>query len=74
MEVIMSISFEKIKIMEKHSLVIKPLMDLFNQKYMPITPAVECKDHPLHHAYVNSANKIIAISETLLEMFEEREL
>ena len=68
------IGIEKIKVMEKHTSVMKPLMDLYNEKYALIIPAVERKDHPLHNTYVYTTNKITTISVTLLKMLEEGEL
>jgi len=67
----MPMPFEEIKMMEKHSSAMKPLLDLLNTKYAAVTPAVERKDHPLHNSYINAVNRIAAVSEMLLETLNE---
>jgi len=65
---------EKIRVMRKHATVMGPLMDLYNEKYAPVTPAVEHKDHPLHNTWVYTTNRIVTIELTLAEMLDAGDL
>jgi hypothetical protein len=68
------LSFEKMKMLEKHSSVSGPLMRLFNERWMGVTPAVERPNHPEHAAWVHAANSITTMSQMLLELLNDGNL
>jgi len=67
----MALSFEKIKMLEKHAAVMGPLTKLFNDRYTSLMPDVERNDHPQHYMMVSTINKMTEIADTLLRMLQE---
>ncbi|GHT83183.1 hypothetical protein FACS1894137_03650 [Spirochaetia bacterium] len=54
------ISFEKMKMMERHARVGSPLMQLFNERWSSVSPEDE--------GYREAATRIQAISQELLDL------
>jgi hypothetical protein len=59
----MSISFEKMKMLERHARVGSPLMELFNERWASVSPDNE--------NYREAATRIQAISQELLDMITQ---
>jgi len=65
---------ERLEALKKHAAVMAPVLRLFNEKWVPVTPAVECAGHPQHDIWCNVHKHMSVISDVLLEMITQGEI